>query len=78
MKLVRGWKFRTEHGVWQIRASGRSWVVLFEAEVLGSYLNMMAALDDLVGGHTKWPSCGNPALCGLTDDFGKWEPIRRY
>lgn len=39
---------------------------------MGTYASPQHALDDLAGGHTDWPSCGDPSELGLPDDIGEW------
>lgn len=69
------WTYRTRHGLWAIvqTRDGR-WHPMFEGEDLLSYHSPRAALDDLVGGHSKWPSSGlDPSTCGLPDELADWE-----
>ncbi|HLA34305.1 MAG TPA: hypothetical protein VJ001_05490 [Rhodocyclaceae bacterium] len=51
------------------------WNAMFDDEGLGSYATVHQALEDLVGGHTYWPSCGDPSELGLPDDLSGWEAI---
>ena len=43
----------------------------------GLYHSPKLALGDLVGGHTRWSSCGNPSLLGMSDQLSEWEPYAR-
>lgn len=52
------------------------WHVMFEDEDLGSYATAPQACDDLVGGHTWFPSCGDPSRQQLPDEVGDWEVVR--
>ncbi len=67
------WKFRTRHGQWAIVQRGEKWCPMFEDENLGYYGSPQQALDDLVGGHTDWPSDIDPSACGLPDDLSDWD-----
>lgn len=72
------YEFATHAGVFRIAvtANGR-WQAMFEDEGLGSYTTPQQALDDLVGGHTFWPSCGDPSRFGLPEELADWSFIRR-
>lgn len=73
---IVGYRFSTRRfGTFEIRAQGGRWVVRCDDEGLGSYHSALAALDDLCGGSTSWPSAGNPADAGLPDDLSEWQPI---
>ena len=65
--------FRTRVGTFRIAQStdGR-WHPWFEDEDLGSYHSAQAACEDLAGGHTFWPSCGDPSRLGLPSEIGEW------
>jgi hypothetical protein len=60
----------------ELRRDGR-WHVIWDGEDLGSYATPQTALDDLVGGHTYWPSCGDPSTLGMSDELAEWEPFSR-
>lgn len=69
--------WRTRHGTFRIQQTPRGWVPTFDGEPLSSgYRTPQEALDELAGGHTDWPSCGDPSTMGLSDDLADWEPIR--
>lgn len=71
------WTFQTRHGRWAIArdAQGR-WHPMLGDEALGPYPSPQSALDDLVGGHSHWPSSGvDPSTCGLPDDLSDWTPV---
>lgn len=53
------------------------WQAMFEDEGLGSYATAQQALDDLAGGHTFWPSCGDPSRFKLPADISDWALVRR-
>lgn len=71
------YRYFTRAGEFRIvqEQSGR-WLAMFEDENIGSYNSPQAALDDLSGGHTDWPSCGDPSEFGLPDDLSDWTFIR--
>lgn len=60
----------------ELRHDGR-WHVTLHGDDLGSYQSAQVALDDLVGGHTRWPSCGDPSVLGMSSDLNEWEPYNR-
>lgn len=55
---------------------GGRWQTMFEDEGLGSYDTAQQALDDLAGGHTHWPSCGDPSRFGLPNELSDWTLVR--
>ena len=59
-----------------LRKTGR-WHVLWEIEDLGSYHSGQAAVNNLAGGHTHWPTCGDPSQFGFPSDLADWEPVER-
>ena len=60
----------------ELKQTGR-WHVIWNDNDLGSFHSPSLALADLVGGHTHWPSCGDPSLLGMSEDLGEWEPFER-
>jgi hypothetical protein len=60
----------------ELKPTGR-WHVIWNHEDLGSFHSPRLALADLVGGHTHWPSCGDPSLLGMSDELSEWEPFER-
>lgn len=75
---MRGyWQFETRQGTFRIIPLNGRYHPFFEDDDLGSYHSLVAALDDLVGGHTFFPSSGiDPSECGLPDDISEWTFIR--
>jgi len=70
--------FKTRAGVFRIARDGNHWRPWFEDECLmGAYDSPQQALDDLAGGHTDWPSCGDPSELGLPHEVGDWEFVPR-
>lgn len=68
------WQYRTAAGTFQIRPIGGRYHVIFEDESLGAYTSPVHALDDLIGGHTFWPSSGvDPSMLGMADDLSEWK-----
>lgn len=47
----------------------------FEDEALGSYANIHQALEDLEGGHTFWPTIGDPSALDIPADLEDWERL---
>jgi len=71
------YEFRTRAGAFRIVPHGGGWVAMFEAELLSpAYQTAQHALDDLAGGHTDWPSCGDPSLLGIPEDLSDWRSLR--
>lgn len=75
---MRGyWQYQTEVGTFRIIRRGDRYHPVFEDEDLGSYHSVIAALDDLVGGHTFSPSNGiDTSECGLPDEISEWTFVR--
>ena len=68
------YQYRTKIGTFSIRSLRERWHVFFEDENLGAYASPLAALDDLVGGHTFWPANGvDPSTLGIPDELKEWE-----
>lgn len=71
------WQFETPRGTFRIVPQDGSFHPFFEDEDLGAYHTVDAALDDLVGGHTFFPSSGiDPSKCGLPDEISEWTFIQ--
>lgn len=72
------YRYPTTAGEFRIaqEKTGR-WQAMFEDEGLGSYQTAQHALDDLAGGHTFWPSCGDPSRFRLPEEISDWELVRR-
>lgn len=67
------YKFESKVGPIYIKLQDGHWHVIHDDENLGSYATAQLALDDLVGGHTYWPSSGvDPSTLGISDDFEDW------
>lgn len=46
---------------------------VFGEESLGSYKSIVCAIEDLVGGHTFWPTAtGDPSALGISSDPADW------
>lgn len=76
--FLGGYRYSTRSGAFLILVDEHGkWHALFEDEHLdGPFLTAQHALDDLAGGHTPWPNCGDPSRFGLPDEIGDWTPIR--
>ena len=67
------WEFETRRGTFRIVPKDGGFHPFFEDEDLGHYHSAEAALDDLVGGHTSWPSNGiDPSTCDLPEELAEW------
>ena len=60
----------------ELKETGR-WHIKWNGDDRGSYHSPKLALGDLVGGHTRWSSCGDPSLLGMSDQLSEWEPYAR-
>lgn len=58
------------NGRWSI------WYGADECLAGGVYKSAQHALDDLSGGHTDWPSTGDPSLLPMPDEIGDWTQTR--
>lgn len=73
---MRFYRFESTKGTFFIVPRDGRWHPVFEDEWLGSYHSPEFALDDLVGGHTFWPSSGvDPSTCGLPSDLAEWDLV---
>ena len=67
------WEFKCRKGTFRIVPRNGRFDACYEDESLGSYHSAEMALDDLVGGHTTWPSNGlDSSTCGLPDELSEW------
>lgn len=65
---------KTRYGTFAIVGQHGGWHAMYGDENLGTYESPEAALDDLVGGHTFFPSNGlDPSEAGLPDELSEWE-----
>lgn len=71
--MRHAYQFRTSAGLFYVvqQANGR-WQAMFEDEALGSYAYAQQAVEDLAGGHTYWPSCGDPSRFSLPEELSDW------
>lgn len=58
-----------------IRPRDDRYMAMFENEDLGSYHKPLQAAKDLAGGHTFWPSCGDPSALGIPSELEGWKFI---
>jgi hypothetical protein len=71
------WQHRTSLGTFRIVPSAGGFHPFYEEEDLGAYATAQAALDDLVGGHTFFPSNGlDPSTCDLPEEISEWDFVR--
>lgn len=69
---MRRYEFTTSRGVFYIEPRGKQWVVKFGDEELGKYASALIAAENLAGGHTFWPSAGDPSALGVPEDLSDW------
>lgn len=71
------YRYSTRAGEFRItqERSGR-WQAMYGDEGLGSYAHPWQAAEDLSGGHTYTPSCGDTARLGLPEELFEWEFVR--
>lgn len=76
---MRYWTYKTRIGTFAILPMHGAWAVLLGNEHLGGgYVSPLTALEDLVGGHTFFPSCGvDPSRLSIPDDLSDWAEHRR-
>jgi hypothetical protein len=67
------WSYQTREGTFYIKRDAGGFAPWFGEEHLGWYATAQQALEDLVGGHTFTPSCGDPSRLGLPDDLSEWD-----
>ena len=72
--MVRRWEYRTPQGVFRIvrESEDPHCEILFEDEPLGHASYSAEALELLIGGHTTWPSAGDPKNMGLPKTLAEW------
>jgi hypothetical protein len=75
------YEFQTKRGTFRIQPfvstdGGLMWRVMYGDENLGSYSMAQQAVDDLAGGYTFEPSCGDTSELGIPDDLGDWSVVR--
>lgn len=64
---------RTRRGTFYIRPMRGGWGLFFADEHFdGPFASAHHALEQLVGGHCAWPSCGDPSVLGLSDALSDW------
>lgn len=70
------YSYSTRHGKAEIVQTSRGWEVLFDGEALGTYASPHTAVEELSEGTCYWPSAGNPASFGISDDLSDWSQAR--
>jgi hypothetical protein len=76
MEDIVAYSHASAKGTFWLRQRNSRWHAYFEDEDLGSYHSALSACADLVGGHTYWPSCGDPSVLGLSDELSEWQAHR--
>ena len=69
--------FRTRVGVFSIVQRDNRWRLIFDDDILGSYLTSEQAVADLASGHFLPRSDTDPATLGVPADLSKWEQTGR-
>lgn len=73
---MNGYMYSTKAGVFRIVRANNGWKCWFEDECFdGPFESPQGAAEDVANGHTAWPSCGDPAALGISDDLGDWSII---
>lgn len=71
------YRYNTKAGAFKIVPEKNGhWQAMFEDEGLGSYAKPEQAAEDLAGGHTFWPSCGDPSEFRLPTELAEWVAVR--
>ena len=71
------WFFDTKWGRFSIVPAGDRFNVMFGDENLGTYHSAVAAVDDLISGHTyPLPGKLDPAKMGLPTELSGWTFVR--
>lgn len=78
MQLVPVYVFQTSKGraVIAYNTITQRFHAVFDDEDLGAYTSAEQAVDDLSGGHTFWPSAGDPSTFGIPDELSEWRRVR--
>ena len=67
------WQWRTRRGVFTIAPDGTGrWNLFFGSDCLGNYATPAQAAEDVAGGHSAWPSFGDPSALGISADVSDW------
>lgn len=68
------YKFMTRAGEFRIvpTRDGR-WCAMYADDGLGVYNHAWQAAEDLAGGHTFMPSCGDTAKLGIPEEISEWQ-----
>lgn len=65
--------FKTRRGTFRIEQHPNGWQAWFGDEYFdGPFRSAQAAAEDIAGGHTAWPSCGDPSLLLIPEDLAAW------
>jgi hypothetical protein len=66
------WHFPTKVGTFFIRPKDGRFAAMFGDEALGSYHRPAQAAEELAGGHTFTPSCGDTARLRISAELEDW------
>lgn len=68
---------RTKAGVFALVHRANGWVLCLGDEPFdGPFANAESAKEELVGGHSAWPSAVDPSTLGIPDDLSCWDSER--
>lgn len=70
---MKYWHHETTKGIFYIIPDQNKFDIMFDDDCLGTYDNPQLAVDDLVGGHTDWPSFGDPSTLDIPEEIGEWQ-----
>lgn len=63
----------SRRGTFQIIQHQARWHLCLDGDCFdGPFQTADIALQELIGGHCAWPSCGDPSQMGLPDDLSDW------
>ncbi len=67
------WFHKTIQGTFYIVQTHNEYDIMFRRNCLGTYDDPQKAIDDLVSGHTTWPSFGNPSTLDMPENIEDWK-----
>lgn len=71
------YSFNTKAGLFRLLPSNQGWQCWFGDDYFdGPYKTAQGAAEDIAGGHTAWPSCGDPSRLGVPDTLEGWTQER--
>lgn len=77
-RVIVEYRHTTKRGTFRLVRNGAYWQPWLDDEPIPAReRNVQSLLEFLTGGHTDWPSCGDPSLLGLSDRLDDWEALYR-